>query len=196
MPHHDVTRAERISRHRHNGLVVWLTGLSGSGKSTLARRLERLLFDQGLLVVVLDGDIVRNGLSANLGFSPTDRSEQVRRVAEVARLFGDSGFIVIVALISPFAEDRARARQIVGRGDRLDFVEVYLDAGVEVCEQRDAKGLYRKARLGQIADFTGVSATYEAPTHPDLLLGTGSQTVEESLRLLHERVSRLALGNA
>jgi len=114
----------------------------------------------------------------------------------IARLFGDSGFIVIVALISPFAEDRARARQIVGRGDHLDFVEVYLDAGVEVCEQRDAKGLYRKARLGQIADFTGVSATYEAPTHPDLLLCTGSQTVEESLRLLHERVSQMALGNA
>ena len=196
MSHEDVKPAERITRHGHNGLVVWLTGLSGSGKSTLARRLERHLFDQGLQVVVLDGDVVRNGLSANLGFSPADRAEQVRRVAEVAKLFGDNGFIVLVALISPFAEDRARARQIVGRGDHLGFVEVYLDAGVDVCEQRDAKGLYRKARLGQIADFTGISATYEAPTHPDLLLRTGSQTVEESLLLLHERVREIARGSA
>lgn len=164
-----VSRAERERRNRHKGTVIWLTGLPASGKSTIAAALERALFDRGVQTYVLDGDNIRHGLSANLGFSPEDRTENIRRVGEVAKLFCDAGLIVIVAFISPYREDRRLARSLVEEGD---FIEVYVRAPLEVCERRDKKGLYRKARAGEIAEFTGVSAPYEPPEHPEIVLDT------------------------
>jgi bifunctional enzyme CysN/CysC len=160
--------------------VVWLTGLSGSGKSTLAFELEHRLFDQGWQAYVLDGDNVRHGLSADLGFSPQDRTENIRRIGEVAALFADAGLLVVTAFISPYRSDRALARKAAGEG----FAEIHVDADVATCESRDPKGLYEKARRGEILEFTGVSAPYEAPETPELTLDTKSQTVDESLDLL------------
>ncbi len=174
----EVTREARERRNKHKGGVVWLTGLSGAGKSTIATELERELFQMGLHTYVLDGDNVRHGLSANLGFSPEDRTENIRRVAEVAKLFADAGVLVVTAFISPYRDDRRLARSIMKEGD---FVEVYVNAPVEVCEQRDPKGLYKKARAGQIKHFTGVSAPYEAPESPELVIHTDRQTVGESV---------------
>ncbi len=152
-------------------MVIWLTGLSGSGKSTTAYALERALVDAGHLAYVLDGDNVRHGLNADLGFSADDRAENIRRIGEVAGLFADAGVIAIASFISPYRADRARAREVAGDGR---FVEVYLDVPLDVCEQRDPKGLYAKARAGEIADFTGVSAPYEAPDAPELTLDTSA----------------------
>ena len=156
--------------------TVWLTGLSGSGKSTLAVALRRRLADAGRLACVLDGDRVRRGLNRDLGFSPHDRSENIRRVAEVASLVNDAGLLVVTAFISPYAEDRGRAAEIVGRAR---FLEVHVDAPLATCEERDPKGLYRKARAGEVPEFTGVSAPYESPASPDLRLDTAGPTVEE-----------------
>ena len=159
--------------------MLWLTGLSGAGKSTLAFALEEELFARGYQVYVLDGDNVRHGLNADLGFSHHDRTENIRRVGEVAALFADAGLVCISAFISPYRADRDVARQAAkGR-----FHEVYLDADVETCEERDPKGLYRKARAGKIADFTGVSAPYEIPTAPDLVIPTGTEDIAASLAL-------------
>jgi adenylyl-sulfate kinase len=155
--------------------VVWLTGLSSSGKSTLASELERELFNLGRSAFVLDGDNVRHGLCSNLGFSPKDRAENIRRVAEVAKLFSEAGVICITAFISPYREDRNLARKILpGR-----FVEVYVNAPLAVCEQRDPKGLYAKARAKEIKEFTGISAPYEPPLHPEIELRTDQMTVAE-----------------
>src|SRR6266704_6286520 len=164
-----VTAALRAARNGHTGAVVWLTGLSGSGKSTLAAELERALFEQGRQVCVLDGDDLRRGLCSDLGFSPADRRENIRRVGEVARLFAEAGFICIAAFISPYRSERDLARGIAPEGK---FLEVYLNAPLEVCEQRDPKGLYAKARTGAIKDFTGVSAPYEGPLKPEIELRT------------------------
>lgn len=158
------------------GVVVWLTGLSGSGKSTLAYALERRLVDDEKIAFVLDGDNVRHGLNQDLGFSPEDRTENIRRVGEVAALFAAAGLFSISAFISPYRRDRQRAREMAG-ADR--FVEVYLDVPVEVCERRDPKGLYKKARSGEIAQFTGVSAPYEAPERAELSLNTDARSVDE-----------------
>jgi len=158
-------------------VTFWLTGLSGSGKSTLALALEERLAGVGLACYVLDGDNVRQGLSRDLGYSPNDRRENIRRVAEVARLFNDAGLIAVVAFISPYREDREMARAIVGP-DR--FLEIYLDVDIAVCERRDPKGLYAKAREGKLSDFTGVSAPYEPPTAPALAVDTGALSVGES----------------
>ena len=170
---------ERRVRNGHRGAVVWLTGLSGSGKSTLANALERELFDRGLQVFVLDGDNIRCGLSSDLGFSAGDRAENIRRVAEAARLFAEAGVVAIAAFISPYQGDRAGARRIMEEGVAIPFFEVFLDASLKVCEQRDPKGLYAKARSGEITDFTGVSAPYERPEHPDLVLETGECSVQQ-----------------
>jgi len=183
----EVSRADRERRNQHKGTVVWLTGLPASGKSTIATALERELFRMGAHTYVLDGDNIRHGLSANLGFSPEDRAENIRRVAEVAKLFCDAGLIVIVAFISPYREDRRLARSLVEEGD---FVEVFVHAPLAVCEQRDRKGLYARARAGEIAHFTGISAPYEPPEHPEIILDTERHTpaecVEQILRYLQD----------
>jgi adenylylsulfate kinase len=183
-----VTRAARARNLGQRGVTVWLTGLSGSGKSTVAIGVEKLLVESGHAAYVLDGDNIRHGLNKNLGFSPADRSENIRRVGEVAKLFTDAGVIVLTSFISPYRVDRDMVRALLGPGD---FIEVYVSASLETCESRDVKGLYQKARAGQIPEFTGISAPYEAPEQPELVLDTGRQTVEESvgelLRYLEEK---------
>ncbi len=158
------------------GCVVWLTGLSGSGKSTIGFALEERLVRDGHAAYVLDGDNIRHGLNGDLGFSPEDREENIRRIGEVAALFADAGLITISAFISPYRRDRDRARAAAGEGR---FVEVFVDAPVEICERRDPKGLYVKARAGEIKDFTGVSAPYEPPLSPEVVLETQNKTVDE-----------------
>ena len=176
-----VSREDRQQRLGQRGVTVWLTGLSGSGKSTVAVAAERALVDQGRVAYVLDGDNVRHGLNSNLGFSPEDRTENIRRIGEVAKLFTDAGLIVFSSFISPYRSDRDQVRQNMEDGD---FVEVYVAASVETCEGRDVKGLYAKARKGEIPEFTGISAPYEEPEKPELVLDTNSQTVEESVAQL------------
>jgi adenylyl-sulfate kinase len=185
-----VTPIERTRLLRQSPMTVWLTGLSGSGKSTLAFELELRMHRLGHACYVLDGDIVRHGLNRDLGFTPADRTENIRRIAEVARLFNDAGLIVITAFIAPYTKDREAARDIIG-AER--FLETYLTADLATCERRDPKGLYAKARAGQIADFTGISAPYEVPTNPVAALDTGSRSIdactEDLLALLSSRVS-------
>jgi len=183
---HGVSDHERWRRHGHRGGVLWLTGLPGSGKSTLAFELERRLFAAGYRAYVLDGDNLRHGLNADLGFSPVDRTENIRRVGEVAALFAGAGMVVITAFISPYRSDRAGARKAA----KGDFHEIFLSADLAVCEKRDPKGLYKKARRGEISEFTGVTAPYEVPESPELTIDTGAITVEQSLRLLIDYVNR------
>ena len=173
-----VTRPDREQLLGQRGVTVWLTGLSGSGKSTIAVGAERELVGRGRLAYVLDGDNIRHGLNKNLGFSPEDRTENIRRIGEVAKLFTDSGVIAMTSFISPYRADRDAVRALMPKGD---FVEVYVSATVETCEGRDVKGLYQSARKGEIPEFTGISAPYEAPLQPELLLDTNRQTVEESI---------------
>jgi len=170
----------RWKRNGHKGAVLWMTGLSGAGKSTIAREAEKVLFLKGYNVYVLDGDNVRGGLNANLGFSPEDRAENIRRVGEVAALFADAGMICLASFISPYASDRERARNAASSA----FHEVYVRADLEVCEERDPKGLYKRARAGEIADFTGISAPYEAPEKPDLDINTAQLTIDEGVAML------------
>ena len=170
---------ERLLGQR--GLMIWFTGLSGSGKSTVAIALERELHKRGLLCRILDGDNIRCGINNNLGFLPADRVENIRRIAEVGKLFVDTGIITIAAFISPNNDLREMAAKIIGKDN---FVEVYISTPIEVCEQRDVKGLYAKARRGEIKDFTGVSAPFEAPQSPDLELDTSSLSLEESVNIL------------
>ncbi|HKI46494.1 MAG TPA: adenylyl-sulfate kinase [Balneolales bacterium] len=165
-------------RNGHRSGVVWFTGLSGSGKSTVARALQHELFGRGCMVYVLDGDNVRHGLNSDLGFDETDRKENIRRISEVAGLFQSAGFIVLTAFISPFREDRDRARKII---EPAPFVEVFVDTDIEVCQTRDPKGLYKKALNGDIKDFTGISSPYEAPEKPEIVLPTTEQSVEQSV---------------
>jgi adenylylsulfate kinase len=166
---------ERAELLGQRGAAIWLTGLSGSGKSTLGYALERRLITRGRLCYVLDGDNVRHGLSSDLGFAPEDRQENIRRVGEVAALFADAGVLVITSFISPYRSDRKLARDTVGDEN---FIEVYLDVPVAVCERRDPKGLYKKARAGEIENFTGISAPYEAPESPKIRVDTDSDSVE------------------
>ena len=180
-----VTPERRSVRNGHRGAIIWLTGLSGSGKSTLSQALERELFNLNMHVYVLDGDNIRHGLNSNLGFSPEDRVENIRRVAEVARLLADAGLVTVTAFISPYLVDRRRAREIALEGG-VDFIEIYVDAPVEVCEQRDPKGLYKKARAGEIKEFTGISAPYERPESPELTLHTDRETLGESVARILE----------
>lgn len=168
-------RGERGRQCGHPSFLLWFTGLSGSGKSTLAHRVEVLLFERGYRTYVLDGDNVRHGLCADLGFSAEDRAENIRRVGEVARLFVDSGCIALAAFISPFRADRDRIRAAMAPGD---FIEVYCQAPLAVCEGRDVKGLYPKARRGEVAEFTGISSPYEPPENPEIVAPTGEQDVD------------------
>ena len=174
----------REMRYGHDGAIIWLTGLSASGKSSLASALERALSALGYACYVLDGDSLRTGLNVNLGFSPEDRHENIRRVGEVAALFADAGLVCIVALISPYRKDRALARQSYVHG----FHEVHVAANLEACEARDPKGLYRKAREGVLAEFTGISAPYEPPQRPQLYLDTAGESLEKSLEKLLDYV--------
>ncbi len=183
---HGVAAGSRAARNGHRGGVLWFTGLSGAGKSTLAMEVEQRLFKKGYHVYVLDGDNVRRGLNANLDFSPDDRAENIRRVGEVAGLFADAGMIVISAFISPYRSDRDRAREAAGG----IFHEIFIKADIAICEQRDPKGLYKRARAGEIADFTGISAPYEAPTDAQLVVDTGELDIDSSVRLIAEYVGR------
>ncbi len=173
-----VTRAEREALNGHRGVTVWLTGLSGSGKSTVADLLAARLHSMDVRTAVLDGDNIRHGLNGDLGFSPEDRTENIRRIGEVAKLLTSFGVVNMVAFISPYASDRDRARGIQARGD---FVEVFVHAPLEVAEERDPKGLYKKARAGLIREFTGIDAPYEEPENPELVLHTHLETPEESV---------------
>jgi adenylylsulfate kinase len=174
-----VTRDDREKMNGHKGATVWLTGLSGSGKSTIAVDLEKRLWERGVRAYILDGDNIRHGLNKNLGFSPDDRTENIRRIGEVAKLFTEAGMVALTAFISPYRADRDQVRALMKEGD---FVEVYIDCPVEVCEQRDVKGLYKKARAGEIKEFTGISAPYEAPAKPELTIATDKQSVEDSAK--------------
>lgn len=176
--HASVDRAARAEQRGHRSAILWFTGLSGSGKSTLANAVNRALFDRGLSCYVLDGDNMRHGLCKDLGFSDADREENIRRIGEVSKLFLDAGVVVLSAFVSPFKADRDRARSLVEAGD---FVEIHCAADLAVCEQRDTKGLYAKARAGEIKEFTGISSPYEAPENPELRVDTGSQTLEQSV---------------
>jgi adenylylsulfate kinase len=173
--HSSVTRNDRERQNAHKGQIVWLTGLSGAGKSTLASRVEEILFQSGCRTYLLDGDNVRHGLCSDLGFSTKDRQENIRRIGETARLFMDAGIIVLTAFISPFRADRELVRALVQPGD---FIEVYCNATLHVCENRDPKGLYKKARRGEIPEFTGISSPYEAPLNPEVEVFTGRENLD------------------
>jgi adenylylsulfate kinase len=178
--HGKLTDQQREDKLGQKGCVVWFTGLSGSGKSTVAREVELALVENGKNAYVLDGDNVRHGLNKNLGFSPADRTENIRRIGEVAKLFCEANVICLTAFISPYKADRDTVRSLL-KTDQ--FLEVFCDASVEACEARDTKGLYKKARAGQIPEFTGISAPYEAPDKPELVLQTGGkETLEQSTR--------------
>lgn len=185
-----VTREGRTELLGHLGGVLWLTGLSGSGKSTLATGLEAALHKQGLLTFVLDGDNLRHGLCANLGFSADDRAENIRRAGETAKLLAQAGVVVICSLISPFRADRGRVREICGKDDVV-FAEVFINTPLEVCEARDPRGLYRKARRGEIPEFTGISSPYEAPETPELEIRTEESAPAQSLEVLTAFALRL-----
>ena len=176
-----LTRADKESLLGQRGLMIWFTGLSGSGKSTIAIALERELHRRGILCRILDGDNIRSGINNNLGFTETDRVENIRRIAEVSRLFVDTGIVTLAAFISPNNDIREMAARIIGKDD---FVEVYVSTPLEECERRDVKGLYAKARRGEIKNFTGISAPFEAPLHPSLTLDTSVLSVEESVNEL------------
>jgi adenylylsulfate kinase len=171
-----VTRARRETQNGHRSVIVWFTGISGAGKSTIAHTVEEHLHQAGCRTFVFDGDNVRHGLCADLGFSAPDRSENIRRIGEMSKLFIDAGIIALTAFISPFRADRARVRSLVAPED---FLEVYCHCPLEICESRDVKGLYQKARRGEIREFTGISSPYEEPEAPELVLNTGSLSVEE-----------------
>src|ERR1043165_4374665 len=186
-----ITAQARAARTGHRGAVVWFTGLSGAGKSTIAQALERELFARGMHTYVLDGDNIRHGLNSNLGFSPEDRVENIRRVSEVAKLMADAGAVAITAFISPYRMDRRRAREIALEG-KTEFIEVFVDAPLEVCEARDPKNLHKKARAGEIREFTGIDAPYEAPDDPGIVVHTDQQTADESVAtILEELLPRL-----
>ena len=172
-----VTKEDRERLLNQKGVVIWLTGLPASGKSTIARELEWRLYNMGKLTYVLDGDNIRHGLNSDLGFSPEDRRENIRRIGEVAKLFADAGIITITSFISPYREGRDRARSLLKEGE---FIEVYLKCPLEVLIERDPKGLYKKALAGEIKEFTGISAPYEEPLNPEIVLETDRETVEES----------------
>ncbi|HTT08878.1 MAG TPA: adenylyl-sulfate kinase [Gammaproteobacteria bacterium] len=171
-----VSRADRERLNGHRGAVLWFTGLSGSGKSTISSAVESRLHQLGCRTYVCDGDNIRHGLNGDLGFSPADRVENIRRIAEVAKLFLDAGMIVLTAFISPYRADRAKARERMPRGD---FIEVYCRCPLEVCERRDVKGMYRRARAGEIKEFTGISAPYEEPEAAEIVLNTDERSQEE-----------------
>ncbi len=177
--HGKITKEDRAKLLNQKGATIWLTGLSGSGKSTIAVELEHALIENKHQAYILDGDNIRHGLNKNLGFSPEDRKENIRRIGEVAKLFTEANIITIAAFVSPYREDRDNVRKLLEDGA---FIEVYVKCSVEVCEERDTKGLYKKARTGEVKDFTGISAPYEEPLNPELTIDSSTLSVEESAR--------------
>ena len=177
--HGKITKEDRVTLLNQKGTTIWLTGLSGSGKSTIAVELEHALIENRHQAYILDGDNIRHGLNKNLGFSPEDRTENIRRIGEVAKLFTEANIITIAAFVSPYREDRDNVRKLLGHGE---FVEIYVNCSLEVCETRDTKGLYKKARAGEVKDFTGISAPYEEPLNPELKIDSSKLSVEESTR--------------
>ena len=179
--HGKITKEDRIKLMKQKGVTIWLTGLSGAGKSTIAVELEHALLENRHQAYILDGDNIRHGLNKNLGFSPEDRSENIRRIGEVAKLFTDANIITITAFISPYRQDRENARKLQKNGE---FIEVYVKCPLEVCEQRDTKGLYKKARAGEVKEFTGISAPYEEPLNHEITIDTSKMSVEEAARVI------------
>ena len=182
-----LTREDYRRRNGHGSLVLWFTGLSGSGKSTLALLVEEMLFGKGWYTYLLDGDNLRHGLNGDLGFSEPDRRENIRRIGEVSRLFVDAGVVVLTAFISPYREDRDRVRALFGPAE---FIEIYLSCPLEICEKRDTKGLYRKARAGELPDFTGIDSPYQEPLDPELTLDTGTLDIPESVARIADYLKR------
>ena len=187
-----VTRERRNQSNNHQSVVLWFTGLSGSGKSTLAHVLEEKLFNKGCKTLVLDGDNVRHGLNSNLDFSDDDRKENIRRIGEVAKLMLESGLIVMTAFISPFREDRVAVRNLISNSD---FIEIYCKASLKTCEARDVKGLYKRARAGEIKNYTGIDSPYEAPENPELIIDTDKETLDESVSRIYSFLERKAIIN-
>ncbi|KAA3623825.1 MAG: adenylyl-sulfate kinase [Flavobacterium sp.] len=192
VPHQfSISKEDRTSLKGHNALLLWFTGLSGSGKSTIANAVEKALVEKKIHTYTLDGDNVRRGLNNNLGFSPEDRTENIRRIAEVANLMIDAGLVVLAAFVSPYQKDRERIRSIVGD---QQYVEIFVNTPLEECERRDVKGLYAKARAGEIENFTGINAPYELPENPDLEIDTTKMTVDEAVsEILKHLKSKLAI---
>ena len=184
---YQIGRKDFEERNKHRGIALWFTGLSGSGKSTLANALHKKLFDRGIHSIVLDGDNTRLGINKDLGFSNSDRIENIRRVAEITKIFVETGHVVITAFISPFKENRSTAKAIIS--DK-DFLEVFIDSSLKICEERDVKGLYRRARLGDIKEFTGISSPYEAPENPDIHINTNKSSITECETLLFEEINK------
>ena len=183
-----ISREDHNRLHGHRSLILWFTGLSGAGKSTLANALEAQLHNQGCATIVLDGDNVRHGLCGDLGFSAEDRVENIRRIGEMAKLFINAGVIALTAFISPYASDRRRVRELVGNHD---FIEIYCRCSLETCEDRDVKGMYKKARRGEISDFTGISSPYEIPEQAEIIVDTDQHTIEECVdQIIAELESR------
>lgn len=186
----DVTREQHEALNGHKGLVVWFTGLSGSGKSTIAHALEKRLFGERRHTIVLDGDNVRHGLCSDLGFSERDRRENIRRLGEVSKLFVSAGIITITAFISPFRQDRQSVRNLIGD---TDFIEVYCRCSLDVCERRDVKGLYKRARAGEIPNYTGISSPYEEPLDPEIIVDTDQDSLEDEVRRVLDLINRRIL---
>lgn len=182
---YNVSVEHRRKQNKHNSLLIWFTGLSGSGKSTLANQVEVALHEQGLRTYVLDGDNIRRGLNTDLDFTPEGRKENLRRIAEAAKLFIDAGVVTLAAFISPLQKDREKIKQIVGKEN---FIEIYVKASVEACEKRDIKGLYQKARNGEIKNFTGISAPYEEPENPDVVVNSEKETIAESIQIIMDQI--------
>ncbi len=186
----EITKSDRERLLKQKGIVIWFTGLSGSGKSTLARAVEEKLFERAHLSFVLDGDNIRHGLNKNLGFSPEDREENIRRIGEVAKLFADAGLITMTAFISPYRKDRDNARKLLKENE---FIEVFVKVPLDVAEKRDPKGLYKKARAGEIAEFTGISAPYEEPTKPEIMIDTSESDLNESVDIVIQYLEKNGL---
>ncbi|WP_431157047.1 adenylyl-sulfate kinase [Winogradskyella poriferorum] len=194
IPHnYQISRKDRRNKNNHNSFLLWFTGLSGSGKSTIANLVENVLFQEGINTYTLDGDNIRKGINNDLSFSPVDRTENIRRIAEVANLMIDAGQVVLAAFVSPYKKDRENIRTIV---KDVNFVEIYINTSLEECERRDVKGLYKKARRGEIKNMTGISAPYEAPENPDIEINTEKESIEVSVeKIIHFIKPKLNLKN-
>ncbi|WP_299332759.1 adenylyl-sulfate kinase [uncultured Psychroserpens sp.] len=190
---YQVSRKDRRASNHHNSFLIWFTGLSGSGKSTIANLVEKALFESGIKTYSLDGDNIRKGINSDLSFAPEDRTENIRRIAEVSNLMIDAGLVVLAAFVSPYKKDRENIRTIV---KDVNFVEVYINTSIEECERRDVKGLYKKARAGEIKNMTGISAPYEAPERPDIEIKTENESIEDSVKRIIDFVTpKLQLNN-
>ncbi|WP_204344474.1 adenylyl-sulfate kinase [Psychroserpens algicola] len=194
IPHnYQVSKNDRLEANHHNSFLIWFTGLSGSGKSTIANLVEKALFDLNISTYSLDGDNIRKGINNDLSFAPEDRTENIRRIAEVSNLMIDAGLVVLAAFVSPYKKDRENIRTIV---KDVNFVEVYINTSIEECERRDVKGLYKKARAGEIKNMTGISAPYEAPEHPDIEIKTENEPIEDSVKRIVDFITpKLQLKN-